>query len=101
MALPPVNDMVQPVSLLPERMATKAEIMRSKIETERKVTNQKILRLQEDLGKCQYDMQIQKDEFRKKNQKYDLLLEDFKKMGLEYEKLKKDQKARLVILPRI
>ena len=31
---------------------------------------------------------------RKKDQKYDLLLEDFMKMGLEYEKLKNGSKGK-------
>ena len=51
--------------------------------------------LQEDLGQCHYDMQIKRDEIRKKDQKYDLLLENFKKMGLEYEKLKKGIKRQI------
>ena len=50
LVLPPINDMVQLACLLPEKLPTKAEILRSKIEAERKVTNLKILRLQEDLG---------------------------------------------------
>ena len=32
--------------------------------------------------------------FEKKDQKYDFLLEDFNKMGLEYEKLKKGSKGK-------
>ena len=59
------------------------------------MTNQKILRLQEDLGQCHYDMEIQRDEIRKRDQKYNLLLEDFKKLGLENEKLKKRPKGKV------
>ena len=40
-------------------------------------------------------MEIQRDEIRERDQKYELLLKDFKKLGLENWKLKKDQKARL------
>ena len=43
MLLPPIDDMVQPTSLLPERVPIEAEILRSEFEAERKVTNQKIL----------------------------------------------------------
>ena len=39
-------------------------------------------------------MEIQKDEIRKKDQKYELLLKDFKKLGLENEKLKKGSKGK-------
>ena len=45
MVLPPIDDMVQPISLLPERMLIEAAILRLEVETERKTTNQKILRL--------------------------------------------------------
>ena len=48
MVLPPINDMVQPANLLPKRMPIEVEILRSEFETERKTTNQKILRLQKD-----------------------------------------------------
>ena len=50
LVLHPIDDMVQPASLLPERVLTESEILRSKIEAERKETNFKILTLQEDLG---------------------------------------------------
>ena len=94
MVLPPVDDMVQPASLLSKRVPTQAKILRSEFEVKWKTTNQKILRLQEDLGQCYYDIELQRDEIRKKDQKYDLLLEDFKKLGLENEKLKKRTKGK-------
>ena len=56
-----IKDMVQPVNLLSKRMLTKAKILRSKFEAERKMTNQKILRLQKDLRQSHYDMEIQRD----------------------------------------
>ena len=71
LVLPLIDDMVQPASLLQEKVPTEVEILRPKIEAERKGTNLKILRLQED----QWDTEI--------------LQEDFKKLGLENEKLKK------------
>ena len=40
-------------------------------------------------------MKIQKDEIPKKDQKYDLLLEDFKKLGIENKKLKKGPKGKV------
>ena len=58
------------------------------------MTNQKILRLQEDLGQCHYDMQVWRDEIRKKDQKYELLSKNFKKLGQENEKLKKGLKGK-------
>ena len=39
-------------------------------------------------------MKILKNEIWKKDQKYNLLLEDFKKIGLKYEKLKKGSKGK-------
>ena len=94
MMLPPIDDRVQPASLLLERVPIEADILRSKFEAERKATNQKILKLQEDLGQCHYDMEIQKDEIRKKVLKYERLLEDFKKLGLENVKSKKGSKGK-------
>ena len=75
-------------------MSIEVEILSLEFEAERKATNQKIWKLQEDLGQCHYDMEIQRDEIRKKDQKYDLLLENFKKLGLDNEKLKKGLKGR-------
>ena len=46
------------------------------------------------MGQCHYDTKILRNEIRKKDQKYDFLLEDFKKMGLEYEKLKNGLKGK-------
>ena len=39
-------------------------------------------------------MEIQRDEIWKRDQKYELLLEDFKKLGLKNEKLKKGPKGK-------
>ena len=62
---------------------------------ERKATNLKILQLQENLGQCHYDTKILKNEIHKKrDQKYDFLLEDSKKLGLENEKLKWGLKSK-------
>ena len=47
--LPLVDETLQPAYLSLERVPTEAEVLRSKIEAERKVTNLKILRLQKDL----------------------------------------------------
>ena len=88
LVLPPIDDMVQLACLLSKRVPTATEILRSKIKVKRKETNLKILRLQKDLGQCHYDTKILKNEIRKKDQKYDLLLEDFKNLGIENEKLK-------------
>ena len=66
MVLPLVDDMIQLASLLLERMPTEVEILRLKIEAERKATNQKILSFQEDLGQCHYDTKILRNEIRKR-----------------------------------
>ena len=46
------------------------------------------------MGQCHYDTEILINEIRKKDQKYDLVLEDFKKLDLENEKLKKGTKGK-------
>ena len=94
MVLPSIDDMVQSVNLLLKRMLIEAGILRSEFEAERKATNKKVLRLQQDLGQCHYDMQIQMDEIQKRDQKYEFLLEDFKKLGLENARLKKRPKSK-------
>ena len=86
--------MVQLACLLSKRVPTEDEILRLEIEVERKATNLKILRLQEDLRQCHYDTKILKNEIRKKDQKYDLLLEDFKKLGLENKKNEERDKRK-------
>ena len=78
-------------------MPIEAEILRSMIEVERKATDLKILRLQKDLGQCHYNTKIFRNEIHKKDQKYDLLLEDFKNLGIENEKLKGWMKAKQAI----
>ena len=80
--------MVQLASVLPKKVLIEAEILRSEIEIENKATNLKILNFQEYLRQCHYNTKILKNEVRKRDQKYDLLLNDFKKLGLEGEKLK-------------
>ena len=55
MVLSLINDMVQLASLLSKKVPTEVEILRSEIEAERKTTNFKILRLQEDLRQGYYD----------------------------------------------
>ena len=86
--------MVQLACLLSERVPIEAEILRSEIKVERKATNLTILRFQKDLGQCHYDTKILKNEIRRKDQKYDLLLEDFKNLGIENEKLKGWSKSK-------
>ena len=60
----------------------------------------KILRLQEDLGQYHYDTKILRNEIRKKDQKYDLILEDFKNLGIENKKLKGGQKVKQAIFEK-
>ena len=84
--------MVQLACLLSKLIPTEAEILRSEIE--RKETNLKILLLQKDLGKCHYDIKILKNEILKKDQKHDLILEDFKNLVIENKKLKGCSKSK-------
>ena len=52
--------------------------MKQEFEVKRKVTREMNMRLQEDMGQCRYDMEIQRDHIQEMDQKYELLLEDFK-----------------------
>ena len=94
MVLSPIDDMGQLANLLSKRMLIEIEIRRSEFEADKKIPNQKILRLQEDLGQCHYNIKIQRNEIQKRDQKYELLLKDFKKLGLENEKLKKGPRGK-------
>ena len=89
-----MDDLVQSANLLPERMPTNVEILKQEFDVEKRVSREKNIRLQEDLGQCHYDMEIQKDQIQGKDQKYELLLYDFKKLGLENVKLKKELKGK-------
>ena len=46
------------------------------------------------MRQCHYDTKILKNEVQKRDQKYDFLLEDFKKLGLKNEKLKGGSKSK-------
>ena len=59
-------------------MRVEVEIMKQEFEVKRKVTREMNMRLQEDMGQCRYDMEIQRDHIQEMDQKYELLLEDFK-----------------------
>ena len=75
-------------------MRVEVEIMKQEFEVKRKVTREMNMRLQEDLGQCRYDMEIQRDHIQEMDQKYELLLEDFKKLSLENARLKKELKGK-------
>ena len=94
MVLPPIDDLVHPTSLLPERMPSEVEILKLEFEIERRVNREKIMRFQEDLRQRRYDMEIQRDHIQKRDQKYELLLQDFKELGLENARLKKESKDK-------
>ena len=53
------------------------------------------MRLEEDLGQCWYDKEIQREQIQERDQKYELLLQDFKKLGLENARLKKELKGKV------
>ena len=60
--LSPMDDLVQSANLLPERMPTNVEILKQEFDVEKRVSREKNMRLQEDLGQCLYDMEIQRDQ---------------------------------------
>ena len=59
MVLPPIDDLVQPVNLLLERMPIEVKNLKQETEVERRATRKKNMRHQNDLGQRQYNMEIQ------------------------------------------
>ena len=93
-ALPKRDDFIQPACPLPERMPTELELLRQKLEIERKKNLDQGSSYQAELGQCRYFLKIEKDKVTDERKERESLLEDFKKLGLKNKRLEDELKGR-------
>ena len=93
-ALPAKDDSIQPVFPLSERMPTEFEFLRRELEIERKRNLDRDSSYQAELGQYKYFMKIQEDKVKDKRKERELLLEDFKQVGLKNNRLEDDLKGK-------
>ena len=94
MALPTRDDSVQPACPLPERMPTESKLLRRELEIERKKNLNQDSSYQAELGQYKYFLKIQKNKVKDERKERELLLEDFKKLGLKNKRLEDDLKGK-------
>ena len=92
--LPTRDDSVQPVCPLPERMPTKFELLRWELEIERRKNLDQGSSYQAKLGQYKYFLKIQEDKVKDERKERELLLEDFKELGLKNKRLEDDLKGK-------
>ena len=92
--LPTRDDSVNPVCPLPERMPTELELLRRELEIERKKNSDQDSNYQAELGQCRYFLKIEEDKVKDERKKRELLLEDFKSLGLKNKRLEDELKRR-------
>ena len=92
--LPARDDSVQPANPLPERMPTEMEILRRELEVEKKRNVDLDHQYHTDLGQCQYFLKIQEDKVKDERKERELLLQDFKKLGLKNKRLEDELKGK-------
>ena len=81
--LPTRDDSVQPANLLPERIPTEIKILRRELEVERRRNIDLNHQYQADLGQSRYFLKIEENKVKDKRKERELLLEDFKSLGLK------------------
>ena len=94
MAFPARNDSVQPACPLPERMPTEFELLRRELEIERKINLDQDCSYQAELGQYKYFLKIQEDRVKDERKERELLLEDFKKLGVKNKRLEDDLRSK-------
>ena len=92
--LPARDDSVHPACSLPERMPTELELLRWELEIERKKNSDQGSNYQAKLGQCRYFLKIEKDKVKDERKERELLLEDFKSLGLKNKRLEDEMKGR-------
>ena len=92
--LPTRDDSVQPTNPLPERTPTEIEILKRKLEVEKRRSIDLDHQYHTELGQCQYFLKIQEDKVKDERKGRELLLEDFKKLGIKNKRLKDDLKSK-------
>ena len=94
MALPAKEDSIQPACPLPERMPTELELLRRELEIERRKNLDQGSSYQIELGQYKYFLKIQEDKVKDERKERELLLEDFKELGLKNKRLEDDLKGK-------
>ena len=94
MSLSARDDSVQPVCPLPERMSTEFEILRRELEIEKMKNLDQGSSYQTELGQYKYFLKIQEDKVKDGRKEQELLLENFKELGLKNKRLKDDLKGK-------
>ena len=84
----------EPACPLLERMPTEFELLRQALEIERKKNLDQDSSYQAELGKFKYFLKIQEDKVRDERKEQELLLEDFKELGLKNKRLEDDLKGK-------
>ena len=87
------DDSVQPTNPLLERMPTEIEILRWELKVEKKNIDLDH-QYHTELGQCQYFLKIQEDKVKDERKERELLLEDFKKLGIKNKRLEDDLKSK-------
>ena len=88
------DDSVQPANPLSERMPTEIEILRWELEVERRRNIDLDHQYHIELGQCQYFLKIQEDKVKDERKEQELLLKDFKKLGIKNKRLKDYLKSK-------
>ena len=94
MVLPTRDDSVQPACPLLERMPTEFELLRRELEIEKMKNLDQGSSYQAELGQYKYFLKIQEDKVKDKRKEQELLLKDFKELGLKNKRLEDDLKGK-------
>ena len=92
--LPIRDDSVQPANLLPEKIPTEIKILKRELEVERRRNIDLGHQYQADLGQCRYFLKIKEDKVKDERKERELLLEDFKSLGIKNKRLEDELKRR-------
>ena len=92
--LPARDDSIQPANPLLERIPTKIEILRKELEVKRQRNMDLDYQYQTDLGQSCYFLKIEEDKVKDERKERELLLEDFKSLGLKNKRLEDELKER-------
>ena len=92
--LPTRDDSIHPACPLPERMPTELEPLKRELEIERKKNSDQDNNYQAELGQYRYFLKIEEDKVKDERRERELLLEDFKSLGLKNKRLEDELKER-------
>ena len=75
-------------------MPTELELLRRELEIERKKNSDQNSNYQAELGQYRYFLKIEEDKVKDERKERELLLEDFKSLGLKNKRLEDEMKGR-------